>query len=208
MQTDQRSRRRSAGSAADRAGGPRRAGVAVRVRDRRGAPARGPRPLAAAIGGDDAKQLSELQHELETLQRRQSSLEDSLLEVMERREQLQAQQDREQADRRRHWQADLADAQQARDDDAGRDRPATACPLGAARRTRRRAGSASWWRCTNVSGPAAARERACCRVAAVGRAGSRSTAASWPGSPRRPTTTCCGAPSAAQSCCGSKASSQ
>ena len=45
----------------------------------------------------DAKQLSELQHELETLQRRQSSLEDSLLEVMERREQLQAQQTAEQA---------------------------------------------------------------------------------------------------------------
>ena len=40
----------------------------------------------------DSKQLSELQHELETLQRRQSSLEDSLLEVMEHREQLQTQQ--------------------------------------------------------------------------------------------------------------------
>ena len=39
-----------------------------------------------------SKQLAELQHELETLQRRQSSLEDSLLEVMERREQLQAEQ--------------------------------------------------------------------------------------------------------------------
>ncbi len=39
-----------------------------------------------------AKQLAELQHELETLQRRQSSLEDSLLEVMERREQLQQEQ--------------------------------------------------------------------------------------------------------------------
>ena len=37
----------------------------------------------------DAKQLSDLQHELGTLERRQSSLEDSLLEVMERREQLQ-----------------------------------------------------------------------------------------------------------------------
>ena len=33
-----------------------------------------------------------MQHELETLQRRQSSLEDSLLEVMERREELQTQQ--------------------------------------------------------------------------------------------------------------------
>ena len=40
----------------------------------------------------NSKQLSELQHELETLQRRQGSLEDSLLEVMERREQLQGEQ--------------------------------------------------------------------------------------------------------------------
>ena len=43
-------------------------------------------------GAINAKQLSELQHELETLQRRQSSLEDSLLEVMERREELQSDQ--------------------------------------------------------------------------------------------------------------------
>ncbi|OBK15413.1 zinc ribbon domain-containing protein [Mycobacterium asiaticum] len=41
-------------------------------------------------GATDAKQLADLQHELETLQRRQASLEDSLLEVMERREELQA----------------------------------------------------------------------------------------------------------------------
>jgi predicted nucleic acid-binding Zn-ribbon protein len=40
-------------------------------------------------GGVSPKQLAELQHELETLQRRQSSLEDSLLEIMERREELQ-----------------------------------------------------------------------------------------------------------------------
>jgi predicted nucleic acid-binding Zn-ribbon protein len=40
-------------------------------------------------GGVNPKQLAELQHELETLQRRQSSLEDSLLEIMERREELQ-----------------------------------------------------------------------------------------------------------------------
>jgi uncharacterized protein len=40
----------------------------------------------------NSKQLTELQHELETLQRRQGSLEDSLLEVMERREQLQSEQ--------------------------------------------------------------------------------------------------------------------
>jgi uncharacterized protein len=46
-------------------------------------------------GTVDAKQLTELQHELDTLERRQSSLEDSLLEVMERREELAADQDRE-----------------------------------------------------------------------------------------------------------------
>jgi predicted nucleic acid-binding Zn-ribbon protein len=43
-------------------------------------------------GSIDAKQLTDLQHELETLQRRQGSLEDSLLEVMERREELQGEQ--------------------------------------------------------------------------------------------------------------------
>jgi predicted nucleic acid-binding Zn-ribbon protein len=45
-----------------------------------------------AAGTVDAKQLTELQHELETLERRQASLEDSLLEIMERREELQSQQ--------------------------------------------------------------------------------------------------------------------
>jgi predicted nucleic acid-binding Zn-ribbon protein len=48
-------------------------------------------------GVTNAKQLSDLQHELETLQRRQSSLEDTLLEVMERREELQAKQNAESA---------------------------------------------------------------------------------------------------------------
>jgi predicted nucleic acid-binding Zn-ribbon protein len=42
-------------------------------------------------GSVAAKQVAELQHELETLERRQASLEDSLLEVMERREELAAQ---------------------------------------------------------------------------------------------------------------------
>lgn len=41
-------------------------------------------------GSVNPKQLEELQHELDTLLRRQASLEDSLLEVMERREQLAA----------------------------------------------------------------------------------------------------------------------
>src|SRR5262245_13219644 len=35
-------------------------------------------------GATSAKQVTDLQHELETLERRQASLEDSLLEVMER----------------------------------------------------------------------------------------------------------------------------
>ncbi|MGH3563151.1 MAG: zinc ribbon domain-containing protein [Mycobacterium sp.] len=65
-------------------------------------------------GVTNAKQLSDLQHELETLQRRQSSLEDSLLEVLEHREELQAQQAAESAiiD---GLQADLSGAQQALD---------------------------------------------------------------------------------------------
>lgn len=41
-------------------------------------------------GSVPPKQLEELQHELGTLQRRQASLEDTLLEVMERREQVAA----------------------------------------------------------------------------------------------------------------------
>jgi uncharacterized protein len=48
------------------------------------------RDRALLAGGTvDAKQLTELQHELETLERRQAALEDALLDVMERREELQ-----------------------------------------------------------------------------------------------------------------------
>src|SRR3954447_13698655 len=68
-----------------------------------------------AGGTVDARQLTELQHELETLERRQASLEDSLLEIMERREELQAQQAGEltQID---ELQTKLTDAQRARDE--------------------------------------------------------------------------------------------
>jgi len=65
-------------------------------------------------GTINPKQLEELQHELGTLERRQASLEDSLLEVMERREQLAT----EQVDALAKvdgLQHDLAAAQQARD---------------------------------------------------------------------------------------------
>ena len=48
-------------------------------------------------GSVNPKQLEELQHELDTLERRQGSLEDSLLEVMERRELLAAERVGEQA---------------------------------------------------------------------------------------------------------------
>ena len=65
-------------------------------------------------GATDAKQLSDLQHELETLQRRQTSLEDSLLEVMEHREQLQAQLSAE-VGTIEALEADLAGVQQALD---------------------------------------------------------------------------------------------
>jgi uncharacterized protein len=66
-------------------------------------------------GTPDAKQLSDLQHELETLRRRQGSLEDSLLEVMERREELQQEQSRGLA-AIDDLQAELASIQQARDE--------------------------------------------------------------------------------------------
>ncbi len=65
-------------------------------------------------GTVDVKHVAELHHELETLQRRQGSLEDSLLEIMERREALQ--EDREnQLARIDELQGDLATARGARD---------------------------------------------------------------------------------------------
>lgn len=66
-------------------------------------------------GATNPKQLEELQHELGTLERRQSSLEDSLLEVMERLEQLGGDQTREVA-KIDALQADLTAAERARDE--------------------------------------------------------------------------------------------
>lgn len=65
-------------------------------------------------GSVGAKQLGELQHELTTLQRRQASLEDTLLEVMERREQLASDRAGEQATAE-SLAAELAEAAVARD---------------------------------------------------------------------------------------------
>jgi uncharacterized protein len=80
---------------------------AVRQREERD------RSLLAA-GSPNVKQLTELQHELDTLRRRQSSLEDSLLEVMERREEVQGDQAHELA-KIDALQTNLASAQHARD---------------------------------------------------------------------------------------------
>jgi predicted nucleic acid-binding Zn-ribbon protein len=66
-------------------------------------------------GAVNAKQLADLQHELETLERRQSSLEDSLLEVMERREELQTEQAGE-LGKIDALESELAEAQRALDD--------------------------------------------------------------------------------------------
>ncbi len=69
-------------------------------------------------GTVDAKQLTELQHELQTLERRQSSLEDSLLEVMERREELQSEQSGE-LTKIDELQSELSAAQQASEEARG-----------------------------------------------------------------------------------------
>ncbi len=66
-------------------------------------------------GAINAKQLGDLQHELETLERRQSSLEDSLLEVMERREELQAEQ-YDELGKIDSLESELTEVQRARDD--------------------------------------------------------------------------------------------
>ncbi|PRC49392.1 hypothetical protein C6A85_74960, partial [Mycobacterium sp. ITM-2017-0098] len=77
------------------------------------------RDRALLAGGTvDPKQLNDLQHELDTLQRRQASLEDSELEAMERREELTADQERELAGLD-ELQSALADAQRACDDARG-----------------------------------------------------------------------------------------
>lgn len=65
-------------------------------------------------GSVAAKQVGEIQHELETLQRRQASLEESLLEVMERREELESQQS-DQLARIDELQIRLSEAQRERD---------------------------------------------------------------------------------------------
>lgn len=65
-------------------------------------------------GTTDSKQLVELQHELETLERRQASLEDSLLELMERREQLQGEQ-ATQLSRIDELQSELSTVEETRD---------------------------------------------------------------------------------------------
>lgn len=65
-------------------------------------------------GSVDPKNVAELQHELETLERRQAALEDSMLELMERREQLESEQS-EQRDRVAEMQRAMVAAEDTRD---------------------------------------------------------------------------------------------
>ena len=69
-------------------------------------------------GTVNPKQLEELSHELQTLERRQASLEDSLLEVMERREQLVAERTAAEV-KLEALQHDLATAEAGRDEALG-----------------------------------------------------------------------------------------
>ncbi|WAL64802.1 C4-type zinc ribbon domain-containing protein [Amycolatopsis cynarae] len=66
-------------------------------------------------GSVSAKQMTDVQHELETLARRQAALEDDLLELMERREALEMDAQRTGAEVDQAQQA-LADAQHRRDE--------------------------------------------------------------------------------------------
>ncbi len=156
-------------------------------------------------GAINAKQLADLQHELETLERRQASLEDSLLEVMERREELQARAGGRARPKSMRWRAIWPTPQRARDEALAGDRPGPHQACLAARRIDRRAGLRSGDALRTPARSAAARVRPGCRAAGAERAGSRSTAARSPGSRPPPRTRCCAAPSAAQSCCGSPA---
>jgi len=151
-------------------------------------------------GSVNPKQLEELQHELETLERRQSSLEDSLLEVMERREQLTAEQAAESA-KVDELQQDLAAAAQARDEAIAEiDR------LRAERGGRVMRWSPAWTR-PGEALRAPARIRRSGRGPPAGPAvrgvPHRDRSGEMAGSRRRPRTKCCAAPSAARSCCAS-----
>jgi uncharacterized protein len=66
-------------------------------------------------GSVSAKQMNDIQHELETLNRRQAALEDDLLELMERREALDLDAQRTSAEVDQAEQA-LADARRRRDE--------------------------------------------------------------------------------------------
>ena len=118
-----------------------------------------------ASGSIDAKQLTDLQHELETLERRQSSLEDSLLEVMERREELEGDQAHELA-KIDELQNELSEAQTASTTHAPR---SISCATNVSRGATNSFRSSMWisLRCTSASGPAAVRVRGRCRVGAA-----------------------------------------
>ena len=109
-----------------------------------------------AAGTIDAKQLTDLQHELETLERRQSSLEDSLLEVMERREELQSEPGRRAGEDRRTAEQARRRAEGVRRR-ARRNRPAAPSIRSRGVTNSLPGWTPIWLRSTNASGPTAAR---------------------------------------------------
>ena len=166
-----------------------------------GVRAREDRDRGLLAGGTvGAKQMTELQHELETLQRRQGVLEDELLEVMERREASAA--DHEHAGANLSQVTDdLVDARR-RAQDAVADLDTTEHRLTGERAAKLPAFPADLCsRSTSGSASPGAPVPRCCRPDAAGRAGWSSTAASSPASrpPRR--TWWCAARSAARSWC-------
>lgn len=151
-------------------------------------------------GSVNAKQLTEIQHELGSLERRRSVLEDELLEVMERREASAA--DHEHAGARlSKTDEDLAAAQRQRDEAlADLDVAQGRCDTDRSGLVARFPAEllAIYDRQREQHGAA----RPCCRPAAAVRAASNSTAARSRGSPRPRATWSCAARSAARSWSG------
>lgn len=150
-------------------------------------------------GSVGAKQLSELQHELTSLERRRTVLEDDMLDVMERREAAVADHQHAGANLSKA-EEDLADARRRRDRrwPTSRSRPDAAPP------TANDCSPPSPRNCsasTTSNAPSTASAPRCCRLGAAAPAASNSTAARSPGSPRPTRRSWSAAPSAARSWC-------
>lgn len=153
-----------------------------------------------AAGSGPARELEALQHELVSLNRRQSDLEDAELELMEQRETAQGVLDgveqrlaeareKRAATERRH---DESLAEIAKEEEFRR---SVRAPLAADLRP-------TWWRSTTGSARTRGWAPRCSPRAAAAAAGWSWPAPTWPGSARRPRTTWSAARSAGGSWCG------